>query len=48
MRNDDVTFGSQAACLTRPTRSQRVAAGERSTSKMLVGRDRLEAYPPVL
>ena len=48
MTNDGGLFGSQASCLTRRTRFQRVAVSERSTSKVLVGPDRLEAYPPVL
>jgi hypothetical protein len=48
MANSKRAFGSQASCLTGPTRFQRVAVSGRSINKMLVGRDRLEAFPPVL
>ena len=47
-RMTNAAFGSQASCLTRPTRLQRVASTARATSKMLVGRDKLEAYHPTL
>jgi hypothetical protein len=48
--NDEIRVmsGSQASCLTGPTCFQRVTALRVSTSKMLVGRDRLDACPPSL